>query len=889
MTAAPPSAQNTAAPLSEEPSAAPSGATPKQILSGIWRNLILVTIMASGLFWVFMNADIVQTSELQAYSQVLREFRRLDTLTNTDILSIRFNLHKNYDTISQDISQSEILLKQLHATPTFLSAVDAENIKRLIAELDRQQQAKGNLIETFIRESAILRNSTNYFPTSIREFVRLDTPAHLRDALRFLSNDVMTFMVSDDDALLSDISTRTQSIAAQSASLPPLLAHKLNNVLEHAKIMTNGRRGEDSILYDILLIPTGSSLEKITYAYNVGHQRAADRSRIYRVVLFGSALALAIYLMLLFVRLGRTSQALHHANAHLEQRIDELRKTQTSLKLYATLFNSAAEGMTITDAHTRILVVNPAFTAITGYKNEEAQSDTPALLASGRHDTAFYANMWKSLGQHGKWQGEIWNRRKSGETYPSWLSISAVHDHNGAATHYIGVFFDITERKKSEAHIQHLSLHDALTNLPNRLLMQEKLNEALIQSQRLGSHTGVLFVNIDRFRNVNDTLGNELGDALLQQIAKRCLTMLRDTDTVSRLNSDEFVFILPDINQPHDAAVIARKLLASISRPYLLGGHDITITASIGIVLSGTDGNTPAELLRNADAAMSRAKEDGRNNFRFYSADMNISTIGDLLLENQLRNAIQHNELELFYQPKIDAATGILQGAEALIRWRHPEQGLLLPGRFIRLAEDSGLIIPIGAWVLRAVCQQIRTWRSAGLPVVPIAVNLSAQQFLQNDLPSVISGSLKAAKIDPEMLELELTESMLMRNIERTIETLSRLRKMGVSIAIDDFGTGYSSLSYLKQFQVGCLKIDKSFVAGIQDNRSDGMIAIAVIELAHALNLKVVAEGVETEEQRSFLLNHNCDIFQGYLFSYPLPASEFAQKLAYLKETAPEA
>lgn len=885
MTSAHRSAPQNAPPPPEEP-AVPERATPGQPFSGIWRSISIVAVIASGLLWVFMNTDTVSVSELQAYSRALLDFRKADTLTNIDVLSIRFNLHKNYDTISQDISHSEVLLKQLHAPPSFLSAADTQNIGQLLSELSQQQREKGDLIEIFIRESAILRNSTNYFPTAIRELVNRDIPANLQTEIRFLSNDVMTYLVSSNSESLSDISMRTRSIADQSANMPPQLARKLNNLLEHTEIVVNGRRSEDSIVYDILMTPTGVSLEKIIRAYNDGHRNAAARARIHRVLLFSFALILAIYLVLLFARLGRTSQALRDSNISLEQRIDELHKTQANLKLYATLFNSAAEGMIVTDAASHILVVNPAFTLITGYESEETQARTPAMLSSGRYDTYFYANMWKNIGQHGKWQGEIWNRRKNGETYPAFLSISAVYDLHGTIAHYIGVFFDITERKKNEAHIQHLSLHDTLTNLPNRLLMQEKLNEALLQSQRLGTHTGLLFVNIDRFRNVNDTLGNELGDALLQQVANRCLAMLRDTDTVSRLSSDEFVFVLPDISQPHDAAAIARKLLASIARPYQLGKHDITITASIGISISGTDGNTPAELLRNADAAMSRAKEDGRNNFRFYSADMNLHPSGDLLLEHQLRNAIQHNELELFYQPKISAISGILHGGEALIRWRHPEQGLLPPGRFIRLAEESGLIIPIGTWVLRTVCQQIRAWRGAGLPVVPIAINLSAQQFLQNDLPSLVSGNLKTSKIEPGLLELELTESILMRSVDRTIEILTRLRKMGVSLAIDDFGTGYSSLSYLKQFQVNCLKIDRSFVAGIQNNLSDGTIAVAVIELAHALNLEVVAEGVETEAQRSFLLNHGCDIFQGYFFDHPLPATDFAKKLAELKEVA---
>ena len=640
-------------------------------------------------------------------------------------------------------------------------------------------------------------------------------------------------------------------------------------------------------LRELAVIPTSHASEQLIQFYNASYARAQNRAQVYRVLLFVVALVLAFYLILIFVRLGRISQALQESNRSLEQRIDELHRSQAKLKLYATVFTSAAEGMVITDARARILVANPAFTTITGYALEEIRSRPPSLLSSGRHAPTFYHDMWKSLERRGKWQGEIWNRRRNGDVYPEWLSITAVRDGKGEITHYIGVFSDTTERKRDEARIQHLSLHDSLTNLPNRLLMQERLNDAITQSQRLDCHTAVLFLNLDRFRNINDTLGSELGDALLQQVAHRSQSLLRDTDTVSRLGGDEFVFILPDINQPQDIASIARKLLNSIGRPYLLGEHDITITASIGIALSGTDGATAAELLRNADAAMSRAKEDGRNNFRFYSADMNTSTLGDLLLENQLRGAIEHNELELFYQPKIDALTNRMQGAEALLRWRHPEQGMIPPDRFIRLAEESGLIVPIGEWVLRTACRQIHDWREAGLPVVPVAVNLSAQQFLQSDLPVLVSDYLAAACLEPWLIELELTESMLMRNVDRTVDMLARLREMGVGLSIDDFGTGYSSLSYLKQFDVNALKIDRSFVSDIHRADADGKIAIAVIGLAHALGLAVVAEGVETDEQRVFLLEHGCDIFQGYFFSRPIPAPDFAQKLAELRQAAP--
>ncbi|MDR2015972.1 MAG: EAL domain-containing protein [Azoarcus sp.] len=853
--------------------------------SELARSFVVVSIIAASLFWTFTSADIVSVPELRHYSRILRSFRQVDAQTAADVLSISFELHKNYDTISQDVNHINTLFRQLRSPPGFLSESDTGQILYHVDKLGRLLQAKHDHIGTFVRESAVLRNSVRYFPTAIKNLADSSCPPRLCSDLTVLSNNVMTFLVTDNEELLPVISGHIKSIRRENANLPPHFVQGLNNVLDHIDIVIKTKQIVDSKLHEIAQVPTDAEAEKVIHAYSIGHENAVNRARFYRTLLFASALLLTLYLALLFTRLSRTTQALRKSNHDLKQHIYELHNTQSNLKLYATLFNSAAEGMVITDANTRILLANPAFTTITGYDVEEIRTCSPSLLSSGRQSRSFYQNMWKIIGKRGKWQGEIWNRRKNGEMYPEWLSITAVFNSTGDVTHYIGVFSDITERKKNEAHIRHLSLHDPLTNLPNRLLMQERLNEALVQSQRINSHTAVLFVNLDRFRNINDTLGNELGDALLQQVAHRSQSLLRDTDTVSRLGSDEFVFILPDVDRPQNVASIARKLLISVNRPYLLGGHDITITASIGIALSDADGKTAAELLRNADAAMSRAKEDGRNNFRFYSTDMNIASLGDLLLENQLRNAIKYNELEIFYQPKIDSRTGIMQSAEALLRWQHPKQGLIQPSRFIRLAEESGLIISIGTWVLRTVCRQIHVWREAGLPVVPIAVNLSAQQFLQSDLSTLVSDSLKADDIDPGLLELELTESVLIRNVERTIDILSNLRQMGISLSIDDFGTGYSSLSYLKQFKVNLLKIDKSFIADIQDTNTGGTIAIAIIGLAHALGIKVIAEGVETEEQRRFLLDHGCDLFQGYLFSHPVPAVDFAQKLAGLKNT----
>ncbi|CAM5401836.1 EAL domain-containing protein [Thauera mechernichensis] len=535
--------------------------------------------------------------------------------------------------------------------------------------------------------------------------------------------------------------------------------------------------------------------------------------------------------------------------------------------------------MLITDAAGTIIAANPAFSRITGYTLDEVIGHSPGLLNSGRQDAGFYRRMWSAINSRGQWQGEIWNRRRNGSIYPEWLSISAVHGEDGKVLNYIGIFSDITERKEAEARILHLAHHDPLTNLPNRALLQDRLQQVLLQARRHRRGVAVLLLDLDRFKTINDILGHESGDGLLLQITERCRSTIRDTDTLARLSGDEFVIVLQEVDGAHDAAIIARKILDEVALPCQLGEHRITVTASIGIALYDQDGGTPSALLRNADAAMHRAKEAGRNGFEFFSAEMNTSSLGQLLLENQLRGAADRSELLLHYQPKECAISGRLLGLEALLRWQHPELGLVAPGRFIPLAEEIGLIGTIGEWVLGEACRQQRAWLDAGLDIVPVAVNLSAQQLAQQNIVSQISNAINDAGLAPEVIELELTETMLMRDIDRNIHTLIRLRDMGVRLSIDDFGTGYSSLNYLRQFPVNALKIDRSFVSDISAEGNEGKIASAIIGMAHSLGLEAIAEGVETEAQRSFLVAQGCHQLQGYLIGRPVPAGELAPRL----------
>jgi len=546
------------------------------------------------------------------------------------------------------------------------------------------------------------------------------------------------------------------------------------------------------------------------------------------------------------------------------------------LRQAAAVFENTREGVIITDASQRILMVNRAFCELTGYSEREALGRTPALLKSGRHDREFYAEMRRSVETTGHWQGEIWNRRKSGETYPELLSISAVGSVEGGDARYVGVFADISRLKASEAQLEHLAHHDALTGLPNRLLMMHNLGRAIDKARRSERMVALLMLDLDRFKDVNDTFGHLAGDELLQQVAQRLIGRLRGADMLTRLGGDEFTVLLEDLSRPGDAARVARDIVELVSEPFhLAGGIDVRIGASIGISLYPDHADTAPLLLQQADTALYRAKDDGRGCFKFYSDDQTFAARERIELERRLRRALTHGELTVFYQPLVEIATDRVVGAEALLRWQDPELGLVAPDRFIPVAEETGLIVPIGEWVLAEVCRQGRCWIDAGLPPLTLAVNLSPLQFRHGDMGAIVAQALAANDFPPERLELELTESALMEREDDAVATLIRLRGQGVRLAIDDFGTGYSSLAHLKRFPIDVLKIDRSFVEAIPDGEGEREIAATIIAMGHTLGFRVLAEGVETDGQLAFLRERGCDFYQGYLRSAAVPAAEF--------------
>ncbi len=559
--------------------------------------------------------------------------------------------------------------------------------------------------------------------------------------------------------------------------------------------------------------------------------------------------------------------------------ITERKKADSELRIAATIFE-AQEGMMITDANGLILRVNRAFTQITGYLPEEVIGKNPHILNSGRHNKEFYVEMWKSIQRLGYWEGDIYNKRKKGEVFPEHLCITAVKDDAGILKNYVATFADITMSRNAAEEIQHLAFYDTLTRLPNRRLLVDRLKLALVSSARTGKNGAILFLDLDNFKTLNDTLGHDIGDLLLQEAAQRLETCVREGDTVARQGGDEFVIMLEGLSEDVlEAAAqtesVGNKILLELNQPYHLANHEYRNTQSIGAVIFSGNKTGIDELFKQSDLAMYQAKQSGRNTLRFFDPEMQVSINARVALENELHIAIKNKQFQLYYQIQVDDNRRPL-GAEALIRWNHLERGLVSPAHFIPLAEATGLIIPIGKWVMETACAQLKAWQQhEPTRNLTLSVNVSARQFHESDFVTQVQTLVQHCEISPHRLKLEPTESVLLENIEETVSTMNALKDIGVHFSLDDFGTGFSSLQYLKKLPLNQLKIDQSFVKDLVAGSNDQAIVRTIIAMAHSLNLDVIAEGVETEEQQQILQHNGCNQYQGYLFGKPVPLDEF--------------
>jgi len=556
------------------------------------------------------------------------------------------------------------------------------------------------------------------------------------------------------------------------------------------------------------------------------------------------------------------------------------RRAEEELRLAATVFDHSVEAILITDAQRRILSVNKAFSALTGFSADMVLGKAPEILASSLVSLRYYDEIWREAADKGSWQGEIWQCRRDGTDFPEWFSVAAVRDRANTITHYVAVFSDITERKASEARIAFLAHHDSLTTLPNRTLFQDRLEQALVRAERQNGVVALLFLDLDRFKTINDSLGHMAGDRLLQSVAERLRHCVRDADTICRQGGDEFIIVLPEIADVEAPARVADKILRRLAEPFEVDGHMLGTSFSIGISVYPNDGVDASTLMKNADTAMYHAKENGRNTYRFFTEAMNANAMERLQIENHLRLALDHGELSVCLQPQVRLESGAIVGCEALVRWNSSTLGNVPPERFISIAEESGLIVPIGRWVLREACRFAMGWYKRGVRQVVVAVNISALQFRRDDIVMAVREVLDETGLSPECLELELTESLLMENAEDVLETVQRLKSLGVRLSIDDFGTGYSSLSYLKRFAVDRLKIDQGFVRDMVDDPDDAAIVRAIIQLGRSLKLDVIAEGAESRAQVDFLMREGCREAQGYFFCPPVSNDVFMDMLA---------
>ena len=636
-----------------------------------------------------------------------------------------------------------------------------------------------------------------------------------------------------------------------------LISQQQKGLTQGQMACKNGAQDEVLLYCNVLESPRWSVLSQV------------EKSAILQPVLLRTLVVTFLFSMVLFA-LG----------AWLYQRSkSKQRKMLDGLQVAAMVFDQTNEGIMLTDSHSNIQMVNKAFSRLLGYQASEVLGKTPALLFSGRHDKAFYADMWSTINQTGQWQGEIWNRKQDGSLIAEWLSISSLTDSQGKVTHYIGVFADISKLKNSEKQLDYVSHHDPLTGLANRRLLIIHLQQALSHYTRPpqhGEHLAVLTVDIDRFKTINDSYGQGLGDEVLIKLAGMMQMNRRKIDTVARIAGNEFVLVLCELQQPEDAARIASLLISKLAEPLKLSnGMELSLSVTIGISLLQDPAISAEQLVQQADTALYQAKQEGRGGFLFFDHSMTRKAQERLMMESHLKQALAHDQFEVYYQPQVDLITGEVISAEALVRWHHPELGMISPSQFIPICEEIGLIIPLGDVVLNKVLTQGAQWLKQGQPKRVLAVNVAALQWQQSDYVDKVKAALKTSGYPAELLELELTESGLIRHEEQAIVAMQTLRELGVKIALDDFGTGYSSLVYLRNLPLSKLKIDKQFIDEVVTNLNSQQLAKVIISMAHSLGFQVIAEGVEHPDQLAWLANQGCNIYQGFLCSPPVRAQDF--------------
>ena len=826
---------------------------------------MVAAALAAGILVVLFV--LTEPVDLRRHNALLNSFGQLqsdEARLGEAVLQLNFSLSNNYDHATAIIAHMRATARELHEGEAATDLRKVDEFQQQLLLLDQRLTSKQDALETFKSRNAVLKNSLIYLPHARdeleRSFLARGSAAH--EDVDALVEYVLLNRING--ALLESLNldATIASVQKETANLPGSARQQFSSLLRHVRLIDQFERDMPGLVRQ-LTSNTGNS--GLAESYRHYYDQQQRRAVAFRFFLLLATLALLSYAVLALIR---------------------LREQSSRLKLASSVFATASEGITIADIEGTILDVNDAFTVVTGYSREEVIGKNPRILQSGRHDAQFYAKMWKSIKEAGQWQGEIWNRRKNGEIYPEWLTITAgtvQHGTQKAVTHYVATFSDITQRKNNEAEIYQLAFFDPLTDLPNRRLLMDRLRHILSARDANASNATLLFIDIDNFKTLNDIKGHDVGDLLLIEIARRLCLCAREGDTVARLGGDEFVVMLEGLSPERDQAATqakaaGEKILQIVNSPYQLNDFEYHSSCSIGISLFSKDVSAD-ELLKQADTAMYEAKAAGRNALRFFDPAMQAALEARAALEADLRQALAEQQFVLHFHVQVNADNQPI-GAEALLRWNHPHHGLVMPDSFIALAEETGLIQPIGQWVLETACAQLKTWEAqAGSRDLVLAVNVSARQFGAKEFVKQVESLLLSSGIVPSRLKLEITESMLLDNIERDISTMRQLKALGISFSIDDFGTGFSSLQYLKRLPLDQIKIDQSFVRELVSNSSDKAIVRTIIAMANSMDLEVIAEGVETEEQRQMLLSAGCSHFQGYLFGKPVPIAQFEMLL----------
>jgi diguanylate cyclase (GGDEF)-like protein/PAS domain S-box-containing protein len=844
--------------------------------------LVLLAVFVGLLTWLYSGSEAVSPEQHFAYTQDLRDLRELNTHIEVELLAAQLGQVRNYDAVTDYLRQGLETARRTRTVPAYLSQGDSAQLAQAAGALQKTLEQVAELVDRFKRNHAVLQNALTLFPLLTTEFLtpgrQPALPAGVRTAAEAYAREVLVIAHRHDLQHLRDVALARQRLT--SMVLNTGQRHAVDLIVRHGEMVEVRLAAMERLMMDLSELQADRDIDHLSLTYFSGYRQALAVAERFLVSLYVATVLLTAFLALLFVRLERIRRSLAFANREINDRYQAQLMAEKHLTLHATAFASAHDGITLTDAQGNILDVNPSFARITGWQRSEVIGRNPRVLKSGRHDQAFYAALWKSIAETGNWQGEIWNRNKFGEVYPELLSISAVHDAAGALTNYVAVFSDIGRLKAQESQLKQLAYFDALTGLPNRVLLGDRLLQGIAQALRANTLMAVCYLDLDGFKAINDAWGHETGDRVLVEMSNRMKLAMRGGDTVARLGGDEFVVLLMGLDTVSECHEAVTRLLAQIALPLTLLSEPLSVTGSAGVALFPLDDQDPDTLLRHADQAMYRSKMAGKNKVHVFDAEEDRSARNRYDHVSRIRLALEDGEFVLHYQPQVNMRLGQVTGVEALIRWNHPQRGLVPPVEFLSLIEADELIVEVGDWVIATALQQMKAWHDAGLTLA-VSVNVAGRQLQAPDFTQKLR-TLCAR--EPELtrrLELEILETSALEDIVKTTRVIEECQQLGLSFSLDDFGTGYSSLTYLRRLPARAIKIDQSFVREILNDHNNLLIVQAVIGLAGAFQLHVIAEGVETADQGRMLMQLNCDHAQGYFVAKPMAAEAVPDWVAH--------